>query len=151
MKAGVILRTAAKADIAAIITLLREDVLGQSREGHPDDPLYGAAFEAMMRNPDNRLYVLDEGGTIIGCAQLTIIAGLSRKGSIRAIIEAVRIAKDRRGSGLGEELIRELIRLAKQDGATLVQLTSDKSRHDAHRFYERLGFEKSHEGFKMTL
>jgi GNAT superfamily N-acetyltransferase len=87
----------------------------------------------------------------VGTLQLTIIPGLSRRGATRSIIEAVRIHADERGSGLGTQLIEWAIDASRREGCHLVQLTSDKSRVDAHRFYERLGFEASHLGFKLQL
>lgn len=146
-----VLRLAEKADVPAIVTLLRDDTLGKSRESAPDDPVYGEAFELVSRDANNQFYVVDCNGSVIGYAQLTFVPGLARRAAIRAIIEAVRISSRHRGQGLGHFLIHELIRRARERGCTLVQLTSDKSRKDAHRFYEDLGFENSHEGFKMAL
>ena len=93
----------------------------------------------------------ERAGRTVGTLQLTLVPGLSRTGSTRAIIEAVRVHADDRGSGLGTELIRWAVERARELGADLVQLTSDATRTDAHRFYERLGFAPSHLGFKMTL
>ncbi len=151
MTAQPLLRLAERADIPAIITLLREDPLGVTREAMPDDPLYLHAFDTLAANPNNRFYVLECDSDIVGCSQLTFIPGLSRQGATRAIIEAVRVAKRERGAGLGTFLMEEMIRIASERGCQLIQLTSDKTRHDAHRFYERLGFTRSHEGFKRVV
>jgi GNAT superfamily N-acetyltransferase len=97
------------------------------------------------------LLIAFRDGQPAGTLQLTLVGGLSRKGSTRAIIEAVRVHRDLRGLGLGSELILDAISRARREGACIVQLTSDASRVDAHRFYERLGFVKSHAGFKMDL
>ena len=147
------IRTAERSDIPAIVDLLAEDPLGAQREspGDPPDPAYLAAFEAMTAQGGNQVLVAVEDDRVIGCLQLTLIAGLSRRGMLRAQIEAVRVAEARRSAGLGEALFRDAIARAKSAGCGLVQLTSDKSRPDAHRFYDRLGFVASHEGYKLRL
>jgi ribosomal protein S18 acetylase RimI-like enzyme len=146
-----LIRRARAADVPAIVRLLADDKLGAAREGDPDDPVYGRAFAAIEASPDNAVFVLDADGVVVGCAQLTVIPGLSRRGNTRVQIEAVRVAADRRGQGLGAMLIEHLVAMAREAGCGSVQLTSDKSRIDAHRFYERLGFKKSHDGFKLDL
>ena len=147
------IRAAERGDIAAIVDLLAEDPLGEQREspGDPPDPIYLEAFEAMSAQGGNQVLVAVEAGRVIGCLQLTLIAGLSRRGMLRAQIEAVRVAAAERSAGIGEALFRHAIALAREAGCGLVQLTSDKTRPDAHRFYDRLGFVASHEGYKLVL
>jgi len=130
--------------------MLADDHLGAQRE-QPGDPAYLDAFEALDSDPHQLLVVADEDGEPVGTAQLTFIAGLSRRGATRAQIEAVRVRSDRRGSGLGQELIRWAIETARERGCVVVQLTSDNSRTGAHRFYERLGFRATHVGMKLSL
>ena len=149
------IREARRSDIAAIVRLLAEDQLGATREtpGDPPAPCYLEAFEAMSAQNGNRYLVAVEEGddALLGCLQLTFIAGLSRRGMTRAQIEGVRVAASHRGKGVGEALMREAVALAREAGCGLVQLTTDKRRPDAHRFYERLGFVASHEGMKLAL
>ena len=145
------IRPAARADLPAIVRLLGDDGIGKSREGEPDDPVFAAAFAAIERDPNNTIYVIDLQGEVAGCAQLTLIPGLSRHGATRALIEAVRVSSAHRGEGLGRWFFEQLIAKAREAGCSLVQLTSDKRRTDAHRFYEALGFVASHEGYKLAL
>ena len=105
----------------------------------------------MAAQSGNLMLVAAAGGAVIGCLQLTMIAGLSRTGTKRAQVEGVRVAAFRRGEGIGEALLLHAIELARQEGCSLVQLTSDKVRTDALRFYERLGFVASHIGMKLSL
>ena len=146
-------REATQADLPEIVRLLAEDPLGQQRERF-EEPLpqaYLDAFERMSRQPGNRILLAVEGDRVVGCLQLTVIAGLSRQGLTRAQIEGVRVAKDRRGSGIGEALMRRAIEIARDEGCGLVQLTPDRRRTQAHRFYERLGFVASHWGMKLRI
>jgi GNAT superfamily N-acetyltransferase len=145
-----IIRTARQADVPAIVAMLADDPLGAARE-HPGDPAYLAAFAALDADPRQLLVVADVDGEPVGTLQLTFIPGLSRRGATRAQIEAVRVRADRRGAGLGETLIRWAVDTARERGCVMVQLTSDSSRVDAHRFYERLGFRASHVGMKLPL
>ncbi|MET8827602.1 GNAT family N-acetyltransferase [Streptomyces sp. NPDC004610] len=145
------LRRATAGDIPAIVALLADDPLGARRES-PDDPApYLAAFERIAADPHQQLVVAVRDDRVIGTLQLTIIPGLSRRGATRSIIEAVRIHADERGSGLGSRLIEWAVTESREQGCELVQLTSDATRTDAHRFYERLGFTASHVGFKLQL
>ncbi|HEY4019950.1 MAG TPA: GNAT family N-acetyltransferase [Pseudonocardiaceae bacterium] len=130
--------------------MLADDELGARRE-KPGDPRYLAAFEALDADPNQFLAVAELDGEIVGTLQLTYLAGLSRLGATRAQIEAVRVRTDQRGTGLGTVLFEWAIEQARQQGAVLVQLTTDASRVDAHRFYERLGFVASHVGMKLAL
>jgi GNAT superfamily N-acetyltransferase len=113
---------------------------------------YERAFMAIDMDPRNEMLVLvDDGGTVVGCLQATYIPGLGKGGAERALVEAVRIRADRRGAGLGRTLMAHAITRARSRGCALVQLTSNKQRADAHRFYTGLGFARSHEGFKLAL
>jgi GNAT superfamily N-acetyltransferase len=145
-----VIRPATRADVPAIVAMLADDELGAGRE-RPGDPVYDSAFDAVAADPNQLLVVADVAGEPVGTLQLTFIPGLSRLGAVRAQIEAVRIRSDQRGSGLGGQLIGWAIEAARQRGCALVQLTTDASRADAHRFYERLGFRASHVGMKLTL
>ncbi|MEU9400237.1 GNAT family N-acetyltransferase [Streptomyces sp. SID4985] len=145
------IRRAGADDIPAIVAMLADDPLGAQRESPDDLAPYFAAFERLDADPNQHLMVAVLEGRVIGTLHLTVIPGLSRKGATRALIEAVRVHADQRGSGLGSELINWAVDQARGLGCTLVQLTSDKARTDAHRFYERLGFTASHEGFKLNL
>ncbi|AWI29914.1 GNAT family N-acetyltransferase [Streptomyces tirandamycinicus] len=146
-----LIRPASRSDVPAIMAMLADDPLGAQRES-PDDPTpYLAAFERLAADPNQHLVVAERGSRTVGTLQLTMIPGLSRRGATRSIIEAVRIHADERGSGLGTRLIEWAVEESRRQGCLLVQLTSDVSRTDAHRFYERLGFEASHVGFKRVL
>ncbi|MBV8776434.1 MAG: GNAT family N-acetyltransferase [Alphaproteobacteria bacterium] len=145
------IRPAARDDVPAIAALLAEDPLGRAREDPGDLAVYLRAFDDVRAQPGNLLAVAERAGAVVGCLQLTIIPGLSRCGVKRALIEGVRVGAGERGRGLGERLLRHAIGLARAEGCGLVQLTSDKSRRDAHRFYERLGFVASHVGLKLEL
>jgi ribosomal protein S18 acetylase RimI-like enzyme len=148
-------RTALLADVPAIVALLADDDLGSRREntGTPLDQRYVDAFKAIEADTNQRLVVVvvDDGHEVIGTLQLSFIPGIARMGSWRGQIEAVRIAAHRRDSGLGQKMFEWAISECKSRGCKLVQLTTDKSRIDAHRFYEKLGFKASHEGYKLDL
>jgi len=146
-------RRASAADLEEIVALLADDELGRKRED-PDPPLnprYIDAFAAIDADRNQFLAVVEEGGQIVGCLQLSFIPGLSRLGLWRGQIESVRIASTRRGGGLGKRLFEWAIEECRKRGCEIVQLTTDKSRTDARRFYEGLGFVASHEGMKLTL
>ncbi|MFF9085729.1 GNAT family N-acetyltransferase [Streptomyces sp. NPDC014991] len=145
------IRDATAADLPAIVAMLADDPLGAQRESPDDLTPYRAALENLDADPNQHLVVAVREGRAIGTLQLTIIPGLSHRGATRALIEAVRIHADERGGGLGSLLIEWAVDTSRRLGCQLVQLTSDKSRTDAHRFYERLGFTASHEGFKLRL
>ncbi|HEX6355276.1 GNAT family N-acetyltransferase [Actinophytocola sp.] len=144
------IRRATEEDVPAIVDMLADDPLGARRE-RPGDPAYAAAFKEIDSDPRQLLVVADADGDVIGTLQLTFIPGLSRLGSSRALIEAVRVRTDQRGTGLGTELIQWAIDTARTRGAALVQLTTDATREDAHRFYERLGFKATHVGMKLIF
>ncbi|MGW5370070.1 N-acetyltransferase family protein [Streptomyces sp. NPDC004009] len=145
------IRRATAPDLPAIVAMLADDPLGAQRESPDDLSLYRTALERLDADPNQRLVVAVRETRVVGTLQLTIIPGLSRRGATRSIIEAVRIHADERGSGLGTQLIQWAIDESRRQGCRLVQLTSDRSRTDAHRFYERLGFTASHVGFKLPL
>lgn len=133
-----IFRDAGRDEVPAIVGLLADDILGADRETGPDDA-YWKAFDDIAADPRNRLIVADAGGQVAGTLQLTLIPGLSRHGLSRAQIEGVRIAAPWRGQGLGRAMIGWAIEEARRSGCGLVQLTSDKRRANAIRFYEALG------------
>ncbi|GAA2297054.1 GNAT family N-acetyltransferase [Streptomyces hawaiiensis] len=145
------IRAAAADDVPAIVAMLADDPLGAQRESPDDLAPYLAALERLSADPNQHLVVAVREGRVVGTLQLTIIPGLSRRGATRSIVEGVRIHADERGSGLGTQLIEWAIDQSRNEGCQLVQLTSDKTRADAHRFYERLGFTASHTGFKLQL
>ncbi|MEU3823867.1 GNAT family N-acetyltransferase [Streptomyces sp. SID486] len=145
------IRAATTDDLPAIVAMLADDPLGAQRESPDDLTPYRTALERLADDPNQHVVVAVREGRVIGTLQLTIIPGLSHKGATRALIEAVRIHADERGSGLGGRLIEWAIDTSRRLGCRMVQLTSDKARVDAHRFYERLGFTASHEGFKQHL
>lgn len=149
----IVFRKAERGDVPAIVRLLADDALGAKRE-RAEDPLpvsYYRAFEAMTAQPGNEMIVGERGGRVVACLQLSITHGLARQGRVRATIEAVRIASDLRGQKLGARLVAFAIERARAAGAGVMQLTTDKSRKDAHRFYDRLGFKASHEGMKLDI
>ncbi|WP_425450292.1 N-acetyltransferase family protein [Virgifigura deserti] len=146
-------RQARREEVPAIVRLLADDALGSSRE-HYAEPLpqaYWDAFDAIAARPDNLLIVAEMDGAVVGCLQLTLIPGLTRLGAWRALIEGVRVDSRCRGQRVGERLLRYAIDQARAQGCRLVQLTTDKTRSDAHQFYERLGFVGSHLGMKLAL
>ncbi|MFG1627106.1 GNAT family N-acetyltransferase [Kribbella sp. NPDC049227] len=147
----VVIRRATSADVAGIVAMIADDQLGATRESLDDLTPYLDAFERIDTDPNQLLMVAERNDELVGTLQLTIIPGLSRRGSSRGLIEAVRVAAPARGSGLGTTLIQWAIEESRTRGCTLVQLTSDKSRTAAHRFYDRLGFLNTHEGFKLKL
>ena len=147
----VIFREAVRSDLPAIVALLADDVLGKARDFAAVDEDYERAFADIDADPRNVLIVADDDGEVVACMQITYIPGLGRHGGERSLIEAVRVRSDQRGRGVGSRLTRWAIEQARSRGCVLVQLTSDKSRTDAHRFYARLGFVASHEGMKLVL
>ncbi|MFI1354980.1 GNAT family N-acetyltransferase [Streptomyces sp. NPDC020898] len=145
------IRPATAADVPAIVGMLADDPLGAQRESPDDLTPYLTALNRLSSDPNQHLVVAVREGQVVGTLQLTIIPGLSRKGATRSIIEGVRVHSDERGSGLGTQLIEWAIDTSRHENCQLVQLTSDATRTDAHRFYERLGFTPSHVGFKLQL
>lgn len=154
-ESGCIVRRATLEDVPGIVELLRDDTLGSTREGG-DAAGYERAFREIDGDPRQFLAVVEStaenaDGALAGTMQLTLIPGLSRGGATRLQIEAVRVAAGHRGAGLGGSMLAWAEQHGRRHGATLVQLTTDKSRAEAHRFYERHGYTASHEGFKKPL
>ena len=148
-----VIRRATREDLPAIVALLADDALGARRE-RAELPLaagYVAAFDAIERDPHCELLVACDGEQVVGTLQLDFTPGLSRQGAWRATIEAVRVAAPARSRGTGRAMIESAIARAESRGCRLVQLTTDRSRVDAYRFYERLGFVASHVGMKLEL
>ncbi|GAA0934088.1 GNAT family N-acetyltransferase [Pseudonocardia zijingensis] len=148
---GIVLREAVPADLPAVVALLAADQLGVHREAVDDPEPYRAAFDAIAADPAHLLVVAVDDGRVIGTMQLSFIPGLARRGAWRAQIEGVRVHADVRSRGIGAQMMRWAVDEARRRGCALVQLTTDKQRADAHRFYERLGFVASHEGMKLAL
>jgi GNAT superfamily N-acetyltransferase len=148
-----IFRRATEADVPMITGLLADDILGSSREttGAETYPQYLNAFRAIDADPNQFLLVVDDGARIVGTLQLTFIVGLAHRGLKRGQIEAVRIASDRRGEKIGEAMFDWALEKCRAEQCGIVQLTTDKTRTEAHRFYDRLGFQPSHIGYKMKL
>jgi GNAT superfamily N-acetyltransferase len=151
---SVVLRRAGAGDLPAIVDLIAADQLGATRDGvrtAGDLAAYQAAFEAIDRDPSHLLLVAQSGHDIVATMQLSFLPGLARRGALRAQIEAVRVHEAYRSRGLGAALFAWAINESRRRRCALVQLTTDKSRSGAHRFYERLGFVASHEGMKLPL
>lgn len=147
-----IFRPAVMEDVRTIVQLLANDQFGVSREDADHPEKYAKAFEIIDKDPNHELIVAEnEKGEIIGTFQLTYLQYLTHQGSMRVLVEAVRVRNDQRGKGVGEKMFLWAINRAKEKGARLMQLTSDKRRPDAIRFYEKLGFVASHEGFKLSI
>lgn len=144
-------RRAVAGDVTAVVALLADDPLGQHREDAASPRAYLDAFAAIDADPNQLLAVAVDGAEIVGTLQLTFTRGLSRNGARRGQIEAVRILASRRGAGLGKQMFEWAIAECRARGCAIVQLTTDKRRPDAHRFYDRLGFTASHIGYKLAL
>lgn len=144
------LRRATADDVPALVALLTDDALGRDRET-PDRAPYERAFAAVDADPAQLLLAVTDGPDVVGTAQLTEIPGLSRGGTTRLQVEAVRVRADLRGGGIGAALLGWAVDEARRRGCGLVQLTTDTRRPEAHRFYARLGFTASHVGFKRQL
>jgi GNAT superfamily N-acetyltransferase len=151
--ADLIFRRATEADVPAIVRMLADDMLGASRETTGPESLsqYVSAFRVIDADANQFLLVVEDGAEIVGTLQLTFIAGLARGGLKRGLVEAVRVASDRRGEKIGEAMFAWVLEKCRREQCGIVQLTTDKSRTEAHRFYDRLGFEPSHIGYKMML
>jgi GNAT superfamily N-acetyltransferase len=154
------LRRAVGDDLPALVALLADDPVGGTREAAPDAEApdgeaelapYRRAFALLDADPAHVLVVATASGDVVGTCQLTFIPGLARRGALRAQLEAVRVRADHRGRGLGGAMIGWAVEEAGRHSCALVQLTTDKRRPDARRFYERLGFVASHEGLKLLL
>ena len=149
----ILIRLARWEDVPAIVRLLAQDDLGRGREAFrsPLPASYYDAFDTIQRDPCNELVVVQVADEVAGTLQLTVIPYLTYQGGARALIEAVRIDERYRNQRVGHQLIEWAITRARERGCHMVQLTTDKRRRDAHRFYERLGFVASHEGMKLRL
>jgi GNAT superfamily N-acetyltransferase len=147
-------RIATRADVPAILAMLDDDEITRSR-GYPvseeADAAAWRAFEEIDSDPRNELIVADDNGTVVGTCQLTFTPSLSAGGAQRMTIEAVRVGRELRGKGVGRAMMRWAIDRARERGCGVAQLTSDRRRTDAHRFYESLGFTASHVGMKLKL
>lgn len=153
MTSALTFRTATKADVPHLVHLLADDPLGAAREADvsPLPDSYHDAYAAISADPNNELIVVELASELVGMLQLTFIPSLTYQGSWRAQIEGVRVAAAHRSEGIGRQLFAWAIDRARSRGCHLVQLTSDKARPDAIRFYESLGFRASHEGLKLHL
>ena len=146
------LREARRADIRRVVEMLADDELARGREDLTGDMAsYYAAFDAIAADPNNSLYVWDENGAVMGCLQLTFLPGISYQGSWIAQVEGVRVDSSLRGTGIGEKMMETVIAKARERGCKQLQLTTNKWRTNAQRFYSRLGFVGSHEGMKLAL
>lgn len=143
-------RLARREDVPALVAMLADDPLGAARETTDMTP-YLAAYDAIAASPAQQLIVGEVAGRIVATCQLTLLPGLSRQGATRALVEAVRVAGDMRSAGLGAALMAEAEARARAAGAVMIQLTTDKTRLRAHAFYDRLGYEQSHLGYKKAL
>ena len=151
MTSSISIRRARRDDVRAIVGMLADDALGRGRE-RIEDPLpacYFDAFDRVDRDPNLLLVVAEEEGAVVGCLQLCILPGLSSQGAARALIEDVRVAAHRRSRGIGERLVQWAVGEARAKNCKLVELLTHQTRVDAQRFYERLGFQRSHVG--MTI
>jgi GNAT superfamily N-acetyltransferase len=143
-------RIARAEDVPLIVAMLADDVIAAARQGAFGDE-HRAAFETIDADPNNELVVAELDGEVVGTMQLTYIPGISRRGALRMQIEAVRVASGLRGQGLGRKMMEWALDRGRARGCAMAQLTTDKSRKDAHRFYDSLGFAASHEGYKLLL
>ena len=146
-------RLAKRADLPAIVRLLADDDLGRQRERY-EDPLpesYSSAFEQMENDPNHELIVAERNGEVVGTLHLMFLPSISFQGGLRAQIESVRVDEQFQSQGIGSAMMGWSMQRAKQRGAHLVQLTTHKTREDAHHFYERLGFKGTHLGMKLDL
>ena len=149
----VLFRLARRADVPSIVRMLADDELGSPRE-RVENPLpesYYAAFQQIKEDPNHELIVAEQNGEVIGTLHLMFLPSISFQGGLRAQIESVRVDKRFQNQGIGSQMMKWAVERAKQRGAHVVQLTTHKSRLDAHRFYERLGFKGSHLGMKLSL
>ncbi|WP_296576054.1 GNAT family N-acetyltransferase [Phreatobacter sp.] len=156
MSAEVTLREATVADVPRIAALIamgdaKSPLDAAAAEAEGLHPAYAAAFRRLAASEANHLFVAEQGGRIVGTYQLTVLPGIAERGRTRGKIESVHVDPTLRRSGIGAAMMRHAIATARDKGIGLVELSSNKSRTDAHRFYERLGFARSHEGFKMAL
>jgi GNAT superfamily N-acetyltransferase len=147
------IREAGAEDLEAIIRLHEEDALGTHGDAWTPEtePAYEAAFAAIAHSPENVLFVAVDGNEVVGTFQLTFIPNLTGRGALRVKVESVKVKAARRSGGIGAKMMTFAEDYARTRGAAMLELSSNKTRKDAHRFYERLGFSRSHEGFKKKL
>jgi len=150
---AITIRAARRGDVGAIVAMLADDHLGRARERveEPLPPCYSDAFDRIARDANLQLVVAEEAGRVVGCLQLCLLPGLSSQGATRALVEDVRVASDRRSRGIGELLLQWAIGEARAKRAALIELLTHESRVDAQRFYQRLGFARSHAGMVMRF
>jgi len=146
-------RLATAADLPAIVRMLADDNLGSQRERYetPLPAVYRSVFEQIESDPNHELIVAEQDGEVIGTLHLMFLPSLSFQGGLRAQVESVRVDKRVQNQGIGSKMMKWAMERAQQRGAHVVQLTTHKTRLDAHRFYERLGFKGSHLGMKLSL
>ncbi len=145
-----IFRDARPDDIPYIVSLLADDPLGAQRE-RLGDPAYYEALKAIDADPTTRFMVVEDDGVVVGCMQISVLPGLARRGAKRAQFESARIAGSQRRGGMGAWMVGEGVKLAREAGCALIELATDETRKDAHRFWERQGFKASHIGMKLHL
>lgn len=147
------IRNARREDIPFILALSHAGtaIPGNQPQPDPTDPCYAEAFEEIRADPNERLIVVEKAGEVVGTLQLSFLRSLTHRGALYGQLENVHIRTDQRGNGLGTQLIEWAVQACREKGCRRVQLTSNKVRADAHRFYERLGFDRTHEGFKLYL
>lgn len=146
-------RKAERRDVPDLVRLIADDALSTGGDAY-SEPLadeYWDAFDRMSAQPGNRFVLAELDGRPVGCFQFSVIHGLGRRGAARALIESVKVVGDLRGRGIGSAMMRHAIELARAEGCAMVQLTTQTRRTDAHRFYERLGFQASHLGMKLAI
>lgn len=149
----IIFRIAMRADLPSIVRLLADDDLGRQRERYEErlPESYYSAYEEINQDPNHELIVVELSGELIGTLHLMFLPSISFQGGLRAQIESVRIDTQHQSQGIGSKMMKWAIERARARGAHIVQLTTHKSREDAHRFYERLGFKGTHLGMKLSL
>ena len=148
-----VFRLAKREDLLSIVRMLAEDDLGNQRERF-EDPLpdsYYKAFEQIENDPNHELIVVEMDGEVVGTLHLMFLPSVSFQGGLRAQVESMRVDEKYRSQGVGSKMMKWVIERARERNAHLVQLTTHRSREDAHRFYERLGFKGSHLGMKLSL
>lgn len=153
---SIVMRAAGRDDVAAVAALIAMGAAAgttdrAAAEAEARHPAYAAAYERLARSDANHLFVAEKAGRVIGTYQLTVLPGIAQRGRSRGKIESVHVDPDFRSSGIGAQMMHHAVETARALGVGLLELTSDKRRTAAHRFYERLGFARSHEGFKMVL
>ena len=145
------IRPAQRSDLTALVELYSDDDIGVTREATEPDEVYQSAFDAIQADSNHILVVGEQDAKIVATLLISFLPGLSRHGAWRAQVEAMRVSRTSRGQGIGQALLDWSVVEARNHGCSLIQLTSDRSRTEAPRFYERAGFEPSHFGYKFSL